>query len=332
MTVGVLLHVDDPSFVDVADIAREAERAGADWLGVADAFWWHDGWLQLAGAAAVTERIELGLAVTNPYLRHPFHTVAALASLQALAGERVFLGLAAGGTEISATAGVDRRDAAERIVALAQLTRRVAAGEPLDPGTGRRLGPRLVAPPILVAGRGARVLRAAGAVADRALLWAVPISELERSAQLIRAGAVDRDDGPPTIVWSPIVDHDGSARRSLAYAVLNSRRSARQRWGVDEALAATIAEVAVRDGNAAASELVPAAAADDFVLVPGDIAGAADTARRLGVRALAVRASSPDGVAAAVAWADAVLAAIDTDTATAEQATSTITSTTQGAS
>src|SRR5205085_11336022 len=32
-----------------------------------------------------TERIELGPLVTNPYLRHPFHTAAALASLQDLA-------------------------------------------------------------------------------------------------------------------------------------------------------------------------------------------------------------------------------------------------------
>ena len=82
MTVGVIAHIENPGFDDVRQLARTAEQAGADWLGVADAFWWRDTWLLLAEAARATDRIRLGPLVTNPYLRHPFLTVAALASLQ----------------------------------------------------------------------------------------------------------------------------------------------------------------------------------------------------------------------------------------------------------
>src|SRR5437588_8980183 len=115
MAVGVISHLHNPSFAQVRALARSAEAAGADWLGLPDAFWWRDTWMLLAEAARVTERIEIGPLVTNPYLRHPFHTIAALATLEGLAGQRVFLGLGAGGSEVSGAARVPRNDAPERI-------------------------------------------------------------------------------------------------------------------------------------------------------------------------------------------------------------------------
>src|SRR5437773_4746011 len=137
MAVGVISHLHNPSFAQVRELAVAAEEAGADWLGLPDAFWWRDTWLLLAEAARVTERIEIGPLVTNPYLRHPFHTVAAVASLQDLAGKRVFVGLGAGGSEVWGAAGVSRRDAPKRVGALATLLHRVAQGRPLDPASGR---------------------------------------------------------------------------------------------------------------------------------------------------------------------------------------------------
>ena len=115
MTVRVIAHIENPSFDEVRQLARTAEQAGADWLGVADAFWWRDTWLLLAEAARATARIRLGPLVTNPYLRHPFVTVSALASLQDLAGPRVFAGLGAGGSEIRLAAKISRADAPVRI-------------------------------------------------------------------------------------------------------------------------------------------------------------------------------------------------------------------------
>src|SRR5438128_9815907 len=154
MPVGVISHLPNVSFAEVRSLAKATEAAGAEWLGVPDAFWWRDPWLLLAEAARVTERIEIGPLVTNPYLRHPFHTVAALASLQDLAGPRVFLGLGAGGSEVSGAAGVSRADAATRIRALARLARDVANAGPLDATSGRALELPLSPSPILIAGRG----------------------------------------------------------------------------------------------------------------------------------------------------------------------------------
>ena len=113
--IGVLLHIDNPTIADVEDVARAAEVAGADFLGLPDAFWWRDTWVLAARAAAATTRLDVGPFVTNPYTRHPFQTVASLATLQELAGGRVQIAIGAGGSELSAAAGIDRGDAATRI-------------------------------------------------------------------------------------------------------------------------------------------------------------------------------------------------------------------------
>src|ERR1700694_658944 len=143
MSVGIICHLHNVGFDEVRALAGAAEAAGADWLGLPDAFWWRDTWLLLAEAARATTRIELGPMVTNPYLRHPFHTVAAVATLQDLAGPRVFVGIGAGGSEVSGAAGGSRRDAPARVGALAGLLRAVADGQPLDPASGRQLEVRL---------------------------------------------------------------------------------------------------------------------------------------------------------------------------------------------
>src|SRR5580765_7637578 len=212
MSVGVITHLHNATFGEVRDLARAAEAAGADWLGIPDAFWWRDGWMLLVEAARATERFGLGPMVTNPYLRHPFHTLAALATLQDLAGGRVFLGIAAGGAEVSGAAGISRRDAPERFRGLIALLLGVGGGAPLDEASGRRLDVPLRTAPVLVAGRGNGVLDAAGRVADRALLWAVPRSDLRRSLGVIEAGARAARRAMPEVVWAPLVDHGGDSR------------------------------------------------------------------------------------------------------------------------
>jgi 5,10-methylenetetrahydromethanopterin reductase len=321
MTVGAIAHIENPSYEDIRRLARSAEEAGADWLGVADAFWWRDTWLLLAEAARVTQRIQLGPVVTNPYLRHRFVTVSALASLQDLAGPRVFVGLGAGGSEVRLAARVSRRDAADRIEQLAALVRGVASGAPLDPGSGRTLDVPLSPVPVLVGARSAGVLRAAGRAADDVLLWAVPKSDLAWSVATVREGyeagratAVPGDDNArrpfPRLTWAPIVNHGPSSeallRKAGTYAVLNNRAELREAWGVDPASIDGIRELLVAGRADAAAALVPAAVFEDLVADPDPrIAGA--VAASIGAGGIAVAATDPDDVGARVSWARQVL-------------------------
>jgi len=314
-SVGVITHLHNADFAAVRALAQAAEAAGADWLGVPDAFWWRDTWMLLAEAARVTERIELGPMVTNPYLRHPFHTLAAVASLQDLAGDRVFLGLAAGGSEVTGAAGISRRDAPQRLVDLARLVRDVAAGAPMDAASGRSLEVPLRPSPVLIAGRGDGVLDAAGRAADRALLWAVPTSDLERSAAVVsRAARAGREASgeAPQIVWAPLVDHGGDSRirvRNIAaYSVLNSRPALQARWGLDRAAVDRLRQLLVAGGAAAAVDLVPNAALADLIISDPTPARAAETARRIGAESIALPAFAIDELPERVAWAREVLA------------------------
>ena len=305
--VGVISHLQNPTFDAVHSLASAAEAAGADWLGLPDAFWWRDSWLLLAEAARATTRIELGPLVTNPYLRHPFHTVAAVASLQDLAGPRVFLGVGAGGSEVSGAAGVPRYDVGARIRDLIRLVRGAAAGQPLDPSSGRALEIRLSPVRVLVAGRGDNVLRAAGASADQALLWAIPSSDLTRSVGVVASGG-----GKPELVWAPLVDHGGASRERVrtiaAYSVLNSHSSLHARWGLSAERLSELRRLLVGGGAAAAQSLVPPAALDDLVIAEHSPSVVGGIAASIGATSVAIPAFAIHEVPERVAWARDVLA------------------------
>jgi 5,10-methylenetetrahydromethanopterin reductase len=307
VAVGIISHLPNPGFDEVRSLARAAEAAGADWLGLPDAFWWRDAWLLLAEAARVTQRIEIGPLVTNPYLRHPFHTLAALASLQDLAGPRVFLGIGAGGSEVSGAAGVSRADAASRVRALVGLLRRVTDGEPLDAASGRVLEVRLLPSRVLIAGRGDRILEAAGACADQALLWAIPQSDLARSVGKVASG------GAAELVWAPLVDHSGASRARVrtiaAYSVLNSHPTVQARWGLSRDTVFRIRELLVGGGARAAQDLVPPVALEDLIVHDPSPSSVGKVAASIGATSVAVPVFSVDEIGAHVDWARAVLRA-----------------------
>src|SRR5438046_1943147 len=98
--VGVTCHLKHPTLREFTEFARVAEEAGATWCSVSDFFGWRDTWILLTAAAGATQRILLGPGVTNPYTRHPFQTVSALATLDELSGGRALLGVGAGGSEL----------------------------------------------------------------------------------------------------------------------------------------------------------------------------------------------------------------------------------------
>jgi 5,10-methylenetetrahydromethanopterin reductase len=312
--VGVINHVPNPDVEAAVGLARAAEGAGAAWIGIADAFWWRDVWMLLGGVASQTERIELGPAMTNPYMRHRFHTASALATLQELAPGRVFCGIAAGGSEVTAAAGISRRDAAERAAELVAFLRDVEATGTLDAASGRGLDVGLDPVPVLMAGRGDSMLRAAGALADRVLLWAIPASDLERSASIVRAGAGGRPR-PPELVWAPLVRHRDALEASImhvaVYASLNTVAPVRLGWGLDDTRVEAIREQLVRGNTPAAGALVPPAALADLVFEDLDPAPIAAVARGLGVSSLAVPGFDPATVGDHVGWGASVEALLD---------------------
>ncbi|MEZ5250121.1 MAG: LLM class flavin-dependent oxidoreductase [Ilumatobacteraceae bacterium] len=96
MRTGVWLFPDAPSAA-LLDAGSAAEAGGLTefWLG--DEGPARDPFAVLAALATRTERLVLGVGVTNPYLRHPAVTATTMATVHELSGGRGVLGLGPGG-------------------------------------------------------------------------------------------------------------------------------------------------------------------------------------------------------------------------------------------
>jgi alkanesulfonate monooxygenase SsuD/methylene tetrahydromethanopterin reductase-like flavin-dependent oxidoreductase (luciferase family) len=152
---------------------------------------WFDGFVTLAAAAAVTDRLPFGTLVTSPNLRHPAVLAKTAATLAEVSGGRMQLGIGAGSAGGDAQLlGQEDLSPAGRIERLEEFTEvlvSVLAGGPLDHEgphyTVRDQGlepayPRGDGPPVLVAANGPRGMRlaarsGAGWVTDGAY-WQLP--------------------------------------------------------------------------------------------------------------------------------------------------------------
>jgi len=160
------------------EFVKLCELLGYDGFTHSDEKWTRDVWVRLAAAATVTERIEFGVTVADPFTRHP----AILAQAAATLGEvskgrfRVYLGA---GSHFETLPGYGVVRPAVAISETIELARRFWAGErvTLEGEVVSFLGGKLdfevpeeYRPELWVAGRGKQVLRRAGMTADGILI------------------------------------------------------------------------------------------------------------------------------------------------------------------
>lgn len=87
---------------DIAPRARAYEAAGFDGYLITDSQnLWMECWVALTVVAQVTERMGVGVYVTNPITRHPAVTASAAATLQELSDGRVLLGVGRGDSALA---------------------------------------------------------------------------------------------------------------------------------------------------------------------------------------------------------------------------------------
>lgn len=226
MKAGLLLlpHVPPDR---LAALAREAEALGYDHCWLADERFHREVWASLAVCAAHTARIRLGPCVTDPYLRHPALTAMALATLDELAESRAVLGLGAGISGF-AELGIRRERPAVAIRETIELIRRLLAGQTVDLSGqvvrfhGGRLAftPRRAALPVYVASNGPLGQRAAGALAQGAIMegCASPAEARALAAEVGRgAQETGRDPAAVELVarLNACIADDGRAAREV---------------------------------------------------------------------------------------------------------------------
>lgn len=214
---GVWFFPDRPAG-ELIDAIVHAEHCGLDEVWLGDEGPARDPFTVLAAAAVRTERIRLGLGITNPYVRHPGVTVAAAATIAEVARGRIVLGVGAGGAMSLAPFELhaDRPVAAVRdFVAIARASR---AGTAVGGYVPSDIAVAPVAPPVpvFVGARGRRLNTLASELADGAFVAGMPpfrfgeVIGWARSARPIEialypSAALDdagRDRHRPEMIWS----------------------------------------------------------------------------------------------------------------------------------
>lgn len=190
-------------------VFKEAERLGFDDAWVPDMTFNHDPFAFLAALATQTDRLHLGIGVTNPYTRHPVQVARSAVTIQELSGNRFRIGIGAGNAkQLLAPLGLAQVKTAQRIKTMVQLLERLLKGEavshtgPFWTLEGVRLANKPeVDIPIYVAARAPRTLAVAGAHASGAIVEALLSPTAVKWAQeQLAAGAAETGRPLPELV------------------------------------------------------------------------------------------------------------------------------------
>jgi 5,10-methylenetetrahydromethanopterin reductase len=213
--VGVWLFPEAPA-AELVDTFVAAERLGLDEVWIGDEGPAHqDPFAVLAAAAVRTSRVTLGVAVTNPYLRHPAVTASAMASVAELSGGRAILGLGAGGGVALDPVGIARTEPLRRTRDAVRVARAVVSGRATEGYRPPEGAARHEPLPIYIGARGEAFNRYASAVVG----WT-------------------RSVRPVDIALYPSVIFDGEdlewARPRFIFAFLDTPASTRRHAGLSE--------------------------------------------------------------------------------------------------
>ena len=233
MKIGIGLPTTIPGVTgrQVTDWARRADAAGFSSLGTIDRIVYpnYAPLVSLAAAAAVTERINL----TPSILILPYRISAAMvakqaATLHALSGGRLVLGVAVGGREDDYTAaGASFQDRGTRMDEMLDEIKRLWAGE--ERGFAGGVGPNVAdsPPPIIVGGQAEVAFRRTARYGDGWMMGGAPPEMFPEAVGKLEAAwqAEGREGKPRKLALSYFSlddDPEAQARETLGgyYAFL----------------------------------------------------------------------------------------------------------------
>jgi alkanesulfonate monooxygenase SsuD/methylene tetrahydromethanopterin reductase-like flavin-dependent oxidoreductase (luciferase family) len=211
--------------------ARLAEELGFDAGWVGDHLVCNapvlDSTMALGAASAVTAQMSLGFSVMLLGLRAPEQAASQIATIDALCGGRLSLGVGVGGEhpEEFLAAGVPVRDRGRRLDEMLDVLPRLLAGravdfegETIEVHAPERDRPPGRVPRIIVGGRGERALRRVARVGDGWLpMWLSPDALRDGAKQLHSlTSAAGRSAASITLLVLVCVDDDLEAARRAA--------------------------------------------------------------------------------------------------------------------
>ncbi len=249
---------------DVVELARLAEEIGCARCWVYDeGLVTRDVYVTLTAIAANTSRIPIGPGITNPFVRHPGATAAAIASLDEFSGGRAFLGLGAGGGLTLDPLAIERKRPLTAVREMVDTLRRLFAQEQVS-HTGHTFSfhdarLRYARPDIeiILAGRGPKMTELGGRVADGFNLSYIHKDLLGEHARTLRTAAQGR---PFRITYSTMIATTESeledARSQLTFRLVDSPDQVKELIGMTNADTDAIRSALKEGGPRAAARFV----------------------------------------------------------------------------
>jgi len=237
----------------------------------------------LAACAAATRRIELGIGVWNPFLRHPAQIAMDASALDELAEGRVTLGIGAGLAAPIRRLGVDNTRTLAALRDTFTIVRGLIAGETVTykgkvfavEDAKLSYKPRRTSLPILMAARGPKALALSAEVADGLMVsnmcppgftrWAGKVARAKRIVQY--APCVVSDDRAAAL----------SVIRPVLLGLLKTFWALGQK--VPAAKASLVDHSGIPDADFAAAIAGPADALDERFVDAFAVSGTADDCR-----------------------------------------------------
>ena len=261
----------------VVDAAVTAEELGCRRVWIPDeGLAARECWVTLGAVAAATGAVEIGTGITNAYTRHPGMTAAAVATLDEASGGRAALGIGAGGALTLTALAIERRTPIAAMRELVTTSRALWSGQVVDhdgvAGGFRRarLGYGRPDIPIWLAGRGPRVMRLAGELADGFIMSFVHKELIGEHVAAIRGAAGEYGRPRPRLCYMTILATTDQAREdaraALTFRLVDSPDHVKARIGLDARAEASIREALADGGPAAATRFVRDDWVDAFVI------------------------------------------------------------------
>lgn len=174
----------------IAKLVKLAEDVGFEYAWITDHYNNKNVYEALTLIADATETIKLGPGVTNPYVRAPAITAAAIATLDEISNGRATLGIGPGDKATFDALGIEWTKPVSTIIDAVADFRTLLAGEKTESGAqlgGVKALQDLI--PIYQGAQGPKMLETAGAIADGVLINASNPKDYEAAIPLIKKGA-----------------------------------------------------------------------------------------------------------------------------------------------
>jgi 5,10-methylenetetrahydromethanopterin reductase len=234
----------------LVDAVVQAEDLGIDQWWVGDEGAARDPFSVLSAAAVRTNRILLGVGITNPYTRHPGVTAVSAQTIHELSHGRFMLGFGAGGSLALDPFEMTNPAPLRQVERAIRIARAVGAGKSTE---GYRWTdgavqdqPGVVPMPIYIGAKGERLNRLASTDADGAILAGIPPYQLAEVIGWVRSIR----DVAVSIVPSVAFTEEAmeQLRPHMVWGLMNAPTSTHERLGI-AAVELSLAADALRRGD-----------------------------------------------------------------------------------